>query len=247
VTAAPVPCAASSLLAGLLDGPTRPLVEAARTRSSVHYETGDADVPVLSVSVPEAVRLPGSLISAVLPTGQVMIGEHAVTAAGRRWRVGRWWVPPRPRGLVTPDALPNGWADAPAAGRHPDARRLDVLRPAELVGRGPGLTPSGDDVLAAALVTAHATADPRLAGWRVETRAALACRTTTVVSRGLLRHALEGWATPELADFLVAACSGDAGPATARLLTVGHSSGAALAAGATYVLATHPARRRAAA
>jgi hypothetical protein len=110
--------------------------------------------------------------------------------------------------------------------------------PAELVGRGPGLTPSGDDVLAGALVAAHATSDPRLGRWRVETREALRVRRTTAVSRGLLHHALDGYATPELADFLVEACSGGPGPATARLLAVGHGSGAALAAGVRYVLAT---------
>ena len=117
----------------------------------------------------------------------------------------------------------------------------DEVRPHDLVGRGPGLTPSGDDVLAGVLVAAHAVADPRLPGWAAATVDALAVRTTTAVSRGLLHHALDGWATPELADFVTAVCGGDAtgGPA-GRLLAVGHSSGAALAAGALHVLGTAP-------
>jgi hypothetical protein len=51
------PAAASVLVAGLLDEDTR-LVEVARTRLSVHYETGRDDVPVLCLCNPDAVRLP---------------------------------------------------------------------------------------------------------------------------------------------------------------------------------------------
>ena len=87
-----------------------------------------------------------------------------------------------------------------------------VLRPELLVGAGPGLTPAGDDVLAGALVAAHATGDPRLEALRAGTRAALRTRGTTAVSRGLLTHALDGWATPELAAFVTAVCGGDVGP-----------------------------------
>ncbi len=115
-----------------------------------------------------------------------------------------------------------------------------MLRPHDLVGAGPGLTPRGDDLLAGLLVAAHATGDPRLAGWQQATRDALSVRRTTAVSRGLLHHALDGWATPELAAFLVAVCGGDPARAATRLLAVGHSSGAALAAGALHVLNSTP-------
>ena len=63
-----VPAAASCLLAGLLDEGAD-LVEVARTRVSVHYETGRADVPVLCVCTPDAVRLPGSVVTPVVPSG----------------------------------------------------------------------------------------------------------------------------------------------------------------------------------
>jgi len=117
-------------------------------------------------------------------------------------------------------------------------RRIDALRPDELVGRGPGLTPAGDDVLAGALVAGRATGDPRLDGWRKGTEAALARRRTTAVSRALLHHALAGWATPELADFVTAACAGEADACLRRLLAIGHTSGAALASGVLHVLDT---------
>jgi hypothetical protein len=63
----------------------------------------------------------------------------------------------------------------------------------------------------------------------------------------MLHHAADGWATPELAAFVTAACRGDAGRETERLLAVGHSSGAALASGAWHVLSTRPSEHRGAA
>lgn len=115
----------------------------------------------------------------------------------------------------------------------------DGLDPTALVGAGPGLTPAGDDVLAGALVTAHATADPRLRSWQRATRRCLSEGHTTAVSRALLHHALDGFATSELHDYLTAVCTGsDLAAPTSRLLAVGHSSGAALAVGVRHTLDT---------
>ena len=230
-----VPAAASSLLAGLLDDGCD-LVEVVRTRVSVHYETGRTDVPVLCVCHPSAVRLPNALITSVLPTGPVSVRAGALSSDAATWRVTRWWQPPRPGGLAPPGSpvdVPG--VDVPS-----------VLRPELLVGAGPGLTPAGDDLLAGALVAAHATGDARLEALRAGTRAALRTRGTTAVSRGLLTHALDGWATPELAGFVTAACAGDLTTALPTLLAVGHTSGAALAAGALHVLGTSSALRGAA-
>jgi len=220
----PLPCAASTLLADLLDGPTRSLVEVARTRVSVHYETGDAAVPVLCVATRDAVRLPHSVLTEVLPIGAFRID------------VTRWWSPDRPMAL-----------SVPAAGRWVawGGTEYDGLDPHALVGRGEGLTPAGDDVLAGALVAGHATGHPLLPAWRRATRAALATRRTTAVSVGMLHSALAGWAAPELAGALTALCGdGDARPAVDRLLAVGHSSGRHLLDGVLHVLASHPDQRR---
>jgi hypothetical protein len=119
----------------------------------------------------------------------------------------------------------------------------DGLDPTRLVGAGPGLTPAGDDVLAGALVTARATSDPRTGAWQRDTRRALAARSTTAVSRAMLHHAMDGYATPELADFLGALCSDqDTDEPLRRLLAVGHSSGTALLIGVLHTLTTHEMR-----
>jgi uncharacterized protein DUF2877 len=219
-----VPVVASTLVADLLDSPAPVrLVELVRTRVAVHFGTGRSDVPVLCVCTPEAVRLPASVVAPVL------LHDLSPLQDGRTgWRVVRWWRPPRPRRLTPPRQGP------------PSSAVLDDIRPEFLIGHGPGLTPSGDDVLAGALVAAHAVDHPRLAEWVERTRHALTLRSTTAVSRGLLQHALQGWAVPQLADYLQAVCGGTADPEAARdrLLAVGHSSGAALAAGADHVLAT---------
>jgi len=227
-----VPAAASSLLSPMLDGSARgrtALVEVARTRTAVYYDTDRDDVPVLCVCLPSAVRLPNALVSSSLPSGSVAVEQGALVAGHATWAVRRWWTPPRPRGLV-----------APARPSLPGVTVPAEIRPNLLFGAGPGLTPAGDDVLAGALVAAHATADPRLEEWQTDVRQALRTRTTTAVSRGLLKHALDGWATPELADFVIAMCVGTVGETADRLLAVGHTSGAALAAGAMHVFAFPP-------
>lgn len=218
-------CAASTLVADVLDAP---LVEVARTPVSVHYETGHPAVPVLCVATPEAVRLPNAAVVTELPVGRPQLV------------VRRWWSPPRPTGLVPP---------APARLAGLAGTTYDVLSPRALVGSGPGLTPTGDDVLAGALVAAHATEDLRLAEWRRRTSVALATRRTTAVSRALLVHAMDGYAIPELARFLVALCRGDdpapslapsLAPPLAALRAVGHSSGQALVDGVVHALSTRP-------
>lgn len=218
--------AASTLLGPLAGRRRLRLTEVARTRLSVHYETGVPAVPVLCVALPEAVRLPATLLASRLPSPAPDISAWASLS------VTRWWRPARPARLSVPgpdllDRLPRA--------------SYDVLDPLALLGRGEGLTPEGDDLLAAALVTARATGDPRLSGWCARTRLALATRRTTAVSRGLLHHALEGWATPELAEVLAALGGTDAATldrAMDRLLAVGRTSGAALLDGVALTLTT---------
>lgn len=225
-----------------MDGPERDLQEVARTRVSVHYETGDSRLPVLTVSTPFAVRLPAALVTSTLPSSApVTLGDGRLAQQAACWRVSRWWRPERPTGLVPP-AVDLGVLPPQvdrAAGVPPLPPTYDGLRPMDLVGHGPGLTPAGDDLLAGALVAAHATGDPRFPAWRAATLGALTSRRTTAVSRALLHHACDGYAAAELAEFVVAACSGlDMPRARRRLLGVGHLSGLALMTGALHSLTT---------
>jgi hypothetical protein len=97
-----------------------------------------------------------------------------------------------------------------------------------LIGLGPGLTPSGDDVLAGALLALYALdrADlaKRLAAWlrpRAEGR-------TGLVSLAHLECAAQGQGAAVLHEALAALSSGDAATldrAAAALGTLGHSSG----------------------
>jgi hypothetical protein len=101
---------------------------------------------------------------------------------------------------------------------------VDAAAPDALLGCGPGLTPSGDDVLAGYLLGCRAVGRP------VPTLSGL--DRTTWLSATLLRHARDGDCVPQFAA-VVAALAADVplGPAVAALLRVGHTSGAALATG----------------
>lgn len=128
-----------------------------------------------------------------------------------------------------------------------DARLLTVLAAAAgdgdasvaaatgLLGRGPGLTPDGDDVLAGFLVGAAAFGVDAAALRRAI--AVLAPGRTTALSAALLWHAARGECIDELAAVAAVLISGPpqeperAERAVRRLVSVGHSSGAALARG----------------
>lgn len=104
----------------------------------------------------------------------------------------------------------------------------------DLLGLGVGSTPSGDDLVAGALVTVLRLR-PDLAlglGALADQVATAALTRTTPVSAALLRWAAAGEAVPELLALVDALGRGqDPAAATARLLRIGHSSGRDLAHG----------------
>jgi hypothetical protein len=114
----------------------------------------------------------------------------------------------------------------------------DDLEIAGLIGLGPGLTPSGDDLLGGALVALASLG-------RDCTRDVLwsACRAhlerTGEISAAHLRSAARGYAASALHDATHAAMSGRAdlvAPAIVALSGIGHSSGRDAFAGALIVL-----------
>jgi hypothetical protein len=105
--------------------------------------------------------------------------------------------------------------------------RIDVVT---MLGDGPGLTPSGDDVLAGYLLGCRAFG---LDATEVcDYVLGAAAQRTTALSAALLCQAVAGWCVPEAAALIRAL--GGSGPLPAalrRLQAVGSSSGTALAAG----------------
>jgi len=260
--------AASSCVRPALAGPAQPATWLGATPAALYLRTAGRP-GVLALLSHDAVRLPCALLlpttTAELPltsimgpgggalAGDAMIGDNSLKWTGPAGpvivRAVREWAPPivhaRPvsaeRLGVLQDALP-----APAA-LEIDGALLTLLTTepgaavAQLLGRGPGLTPAGDDVLAGFLVGARAfgvDAAPLRAAV-----AALAPGRTTALSAALLWHAARGECIDEVADVVADLCGpagltgpglaghGQDGLALGRLLTVGHTSGGALASG----------------
>jgi hypothetical protein len=225
--------AAPTASAPALTGAPRPVRVALTTPHAIYLATDDPDTPALCLADPVAVRVPCALVLAGrLPTldaafGQV--GHGVLTVGSHTFRVARWWRAPRPRGVT---------AAARAALRSRVPAEPTPLAPETLIGRGPGLTPLGDDILAGALVTLAALDSPAFGALAARVRAVAPGRTT-FVSQALLHHATRGECIPELAALLTAA---DPHPALDELLAVGGSSGTGLARGALAALSEAPVR-----
>jgi hypothetical protein len=135
-------------------------------------------------------------------------------------------------------ALAAAVADAIGA-RDEDAAVAAARR---LLGRGPGLTPAGDDVLAGLVATTVTLAPAVRGGIRAglvataetvgDRIAGLARDATTAVSAALLHHAARGEVATPAGEVLHALTGrGDLGTAITALLAVGSTSGRDLAIG----------------
>jgi hypothetical protein len=234
------------------------------TRGGLYLKTAGLP-GALAVLAHDAVRLPCGLVlattSAELPltslarpdqSAAFVIGDGEVSWTGPVGlvvvRAVREWAPARlAPGQVAPGALAavrsrlSGadpgvgsrlLADLADSSRDHDASVTSATR---LLGNGPGLTPSGDDVLAGFLAGAAAFGVDAAA--LREAIAVLAPARTTALSAALLWHAARGECIDELAGLAAVLTRQrwrgpeQAGPAVSALLSVGHTSGAALALG----------------
>jgi hypothetical protein len=228
--------AASVAVADLVAGPRRTVEIATATPHAVYLATGDPEHPALCLAGPAAVRVPCALLLPAPPaglTGPAVVGGGTVAVGSFQARVTRWWRPSRPVTVAPRSSCPalDGGTETALAGLV-DALATGAPLAAHvrrLLGRGPGLTPLGDDVLAGALVTLVALGAPAATrlGAAVTREAP---RRTTFVSAALLHHAARGECVPELTDVLA---GGDPEP----LLRVGHTSGTGLLRGALAVAA----------
>jgi hypothetical protein len=244
--------AASSSLRPVLAATARPATWLGATPAALYLQVA-GDPGVVAVLAHDAVRLPCALLlpatRAELPltslgpvVGTPVVGDGQIAWIGPAGpvvvRAVREWAPARVRrGTVVASALTAVRGGLPAPGAlgidaEPVSRLTDdpAQAVARLLGRGPGLTPAGDDVLAGFLVGARAFGlDAR------RMRAAIAARAparTTALSAALLRHAGRGECIDEVAAVVAALTDhGHPEPALGRLLAVGHTSGSALAVG----------------
>jgi hypothetical protein len=240
--------AASVLLHDLITGPARPAKVLAAGPAATYLEAGGR---VLAIVTAGGVRLPCAAMLAAdgrLPVtrSRLAIGCGAVNEDGRQLVAVRRWFDPRVRlaGVDTravarlahvvrsrggSDALlPDDAPDRLAAGlTSGDA----VGAVSALLGRGTGLTPAGDDLLAGALATLRALGSPAADQLGAVVRA-LAPTGTTRLSATLLEAADVAGLVPEAARVLrTLAGGGDVETAADRLVALGHTSGWHLAAG----------------
>ncbi|GAA4940604.1 hypothetical protein GCM10023224_22890 [Streptomonospora halophila] len=255
------PAAASSALYDIVSGPFRPSRILGVSRLAVYLEIEDPhEATVIALLARDAVRLPNGLVlvdtqsvgpfADVAEATSVRIGRCSAVFDGptgpRTVRAGRWWRPPLPR-TARPDRLAAAAAELdralrgaagglPAAAADPldaDLARPDAAEEAcrRLVGLGPGLTPSGDDLLCGYLLAARHLGAPAAAD-ALAAAVRRAAPATTALSADLLRHAAAGRACPQAVGVLDA-LSGRAplAPALRALRGIGHTSGTDLALG----------------
>lgn len=267
------PAAVSERAAVLVHGPARSARVLGTFPTALYLQVG-GHARVLPVVTPDGLRLPTALAVAtslptvgwgVQPGDDVVVGGGDVLLPGVTIRAVRTWHPHRvpTASVATFSGAPLATLALPwrAASRvltegllSGDERSLPP-RVQELVGRGPGLTPSGDDVLCGVMLALrlHPRGSEVLLGrlWRA-VRPLLA--TTTSLSAALLTEAARGYAvapvvrlTEALAGADRVARTGSAPltsgtdpvgsgvdevPAAIRaVLSIGHSSGADLLGG----------------
>lgn len=265
-----IPGASSTAIRAVTAGAPQTAQWLGAVDAALYLATTGERPTVFAVLSQDAVRLPCGLVLAttkaelpltrIAPVRDVRDRENAVVGNDRIAWAGpdgpvtvvavRQWAPLRVRpGDPAEDALAELRVLLAPCELGFEQYRLDQLAGqadttavAGLLGRGPGLTPSGDDVLAGYLLAAGAF------GLEIEqVRRAVAARApqaTSALSAQLLRHAARGEAVRELIELTAALTQPDAmlTAVAARLLQVGHTSGASLAWGA-LLAGEHAVRR----
>ena len=142
-------------------------------------------------------------------------------------------------GVASHYRVSTSWPPAPGAppGFATWLPQVGARTVAGLVGRGAGLTPSGDDALAGALLVAHALGAGEALADAVRARLG----ATTAVSAALLDAAADGYAARPvvaLVDATVATDPAGVRRALPAVLAIGHTSGADTVTGVRAALNT---------
>jgi hypothetical protein len=251
-----IPAAAPAWVRSLVAGPDRPVRVVHRGNDAVYLDVGGSCVGVLSTAataVPCAARTALSVLPAeVRAAEQAWVGEGRVLVGGSEVVLARTVDATVPR--LHPAAVREiGTRLGSAVGGRTDHVRAelpdDALLALEggrpdavpaLLGRGSGLTPVGDDVLAGWVATT--VAGSALSAHETPVSAAVARHApamTTLLSATLLDCARRGEVIPQFRTLLltlVAPGRTDVDEALDTLLRVGHTSGAGLALGTELAL-----------
>jgi hypothetical protein len=234
------------LLRAAPDGPV-PVVHAGDL--AVYVEVAGRCVGVLAAGaarVPCGLRTTLNHLLPILSTNGVLtayLGGGTLHVGSRSLPIGRTegsYVPRlRPEVVRSTEASPDTVEATPpatvaglAAVLLPHGR-LDADAVPLLVGRGEGLTPLGDDLLAGWLALHRAAGVPTDA---VDAAVRRSLHRTTLLSATLLDCALHGEVLPEYAAWLRALGTPDAPARAAALSAVGATSGAGLLHGARIAL-----------
>lgn len=250
-----IPAAAPAWARSVLAGPGRPAEVVHRGADAVYFDVAGACLGVLSgtaTAVPCAVRtalptLPTTLLEqtvARIGDGRVSLGNVDVVVA----RTVDAAVPALDGALVgtaeqrltraVGDRVQHVREELPAAA----LERLTAGDPGgvtALLGRGSGLTPVGDDVLAGWLATAVACRGPLAACPVADTVALRALAATTLLSATLLDCARRGDVVPQFRAVLLALAGSRqtrVDESVGALLRVGHTSGAGMVLGTLLAL-----------
>ena len=215
---------------------------------------------VLVITTRDATRLPNSVeIAADAADGPFAalqngaggeLGFASIAVGDLLVNVARWWDPRPALPPISPARLAEALGGLPADVPAIDGSALwdatttwshgALLAAArKLVGKGPGLTPEGDDYLAGAVAAVRVFGEALSCSTAVEAVDSVAphvirmaeARTTTF-SAALIRYSFRGQVAEPAGAFLRALSGrGNIEHSHARLERVGHSSGPALAAG----------------
>jgi hypothetical protein len=245
------PAAVSERSAVLLHGRPRRATVLGAFPTALYLQVG-GHAQVLPVVTAGGLRLPTALaVGTSLPTrgwgvqpgDEVVLGHGAVRLPGLAIRAVRTW---RPRPVPAAALAGASQLDAVNLPWRAGARTLAEVLLADdsgalteqvgaFVGAGPGLTPSGDDVLCGILLglRLHARVSRAVLDrlWRA-VRPRLT--TTTSLSAALLTEASQGYAVDpvvRLAETLVAGPAAAVAEALPGVLGIGHSSGPDLLGG----------------
>lgn len=262
---------ASTAVVPLLKGAMRAARVVGVATRAAYLQVQDPDGALVALVTQDAVRVPNAVVilsrrgqapfAAVRPGMTATMGGGRIRAGQLQVAVAGTWAPGQPRFTQRARAFARAGelagliaSTVPALPRYlsaPVSRFADALAAADteavehaalgLLGLGPGLTPSGDDIVAGALVTLRAFAGAPALAARADTVAQTVVSSapgrTSLVSADLLGHAAAGRCVPQLAALLAALDRGGSLDAPlCALLSVGHSSGGDLTRGVSIAL-----------